>query len=107
MRQVTVDRSGTVYVLDPEAEGIHVFDAAGPYRGLIGRAGSGPGEFRNTGWSGWLGDTLWVTDPALRRVTFFRTDGTVVRIDPAPQIASSKTRLPFSLERCCQAVARF
>lgn len=37
----------------------------------LGRAGSGPGEVQQASSVGWVGDTLWVIDSRLRRITWF------------------------------------
>lgn len=97
VRQVLVDAEDNVFVLDTESRGVHVFSPDGSYRGQIGRSGSGPGEFRSVGWMGWLGDTLWVTDPALRRINYFRRDGVFARIESEPRLWSSRTNMPFSI----------
>lgn len=97
IRQITVDEGGSVYVLDSQSPGIEVFDPDGPYRGSIGRSGGGPGEFRSLGWMGWVGDSLWVTDPASDRASFFTADGSLIRDEPVPKIVSSKTGLEFDV----------
>lgn len=66
---LSVDASGSIYVAQPEDGGVRVFDAAGRYLRRIGHPGEGPGEFRSIGALGWVGDTLWITDPRLGRVT--------------------------------------
>jgi len=48
-----------------------VFDMSGKFVRNIGRDGAGPGEFRQIERFGWVGDTLWVSDPVLRRYTLF------------------------------------
>jgi hypothetical protein len=58
--------------LVPERQ-VHLFDAGGRRVGVIGREGSGPGELRSVGQYGWLGDSLWISDPSLRRITLFGT----------------------------------
>lgn len=50
---------------------IRWFDAKGQALGSSGRRGEGPGEFSVMGAAGRLGDTLWVLDGALSRVTLF------------------------------------
>lgn len=46
--------------------------------GTIGREGEGPGEFSRPSLLGFFGDTLWVMDSRLYRVTYFTPDGTVL-----------------------------
>lgn len=53
-------------------------DSTGPTR-LVGREGSGPGEFRNVSQMGWLGDTLWVGNFPEPRVQFFSDTGALLR----------------------------
>ena len=68
-----------IYVLDPTVFGVHRFDHQGEWSGMIGREGDGPGEFRRPGAMGWLGDTLWVADHRLGRLSFFERSGEFVR----------------------------
>jgi hypothetical protein len=76
---LVVARSGDVYLGDFRNQRILVFDSRGRYGRALGRKGEGPGEFQGLGRFGWLGDTLWVTDQRLGRVTFFGPDGRVLR----------------------------
>ncbi|WP_419167406.1 hypothetical protein [Candidatus Palauibacter sp.] len=46
----------------------------------IGGEGDGPGEFLRAADMGWFSDTLWVSDPAAGRMSFFdRRSGDFVR----------------------------
>jgi hypothetical protein len=54
-------------------------DARGNVR-VVGRRGAGPGEFNSVGQLGWLGDTVWVSDGRLPRVTFFSDTGRLIRV---------------------------
>jgi len=54
---------------------LSVFDASGKLLRVIGREGSGPGELRYIGSVELWGDTLFVADPQLRRVTRWRLEG--------------------------------
>jgi 6-bladed beta-propeller len=56
-------------------KGVTVFDQEGHFVRQIGRAGEGPGEFRQLAAFGWHGDTLWVLDNLLYRVSRFTLDG--------------------------------
>jgi hypothetical protein len=61
----------------------------------FGRGGEGPGEFRRmTAYSGWRGDTLWVTDIGTRRATFIGPDGKLVRVLPFPRPNSARRTIP-------------
>ena len=51
---------------------------------IFSRAGSGPGELRFPLAMGWIGDTLWVSDVALSRVTLFTSSGRLVGTIPVP-----------------------
>ncbi len=57
---------------------IMVFRTDGSYVKTIGRAGGGPGEIRELARFGLLGDTLWTSDWAQRRLTFFSDTGAVL-----------------------------
>ena len=69
---------GYLYAMEGGAfgvKGVLVFDQEGHFIRQIGRAGEGPGEFRQLAAFGWHGDTLWVLDNALYRVASFSLDG--------------------------------
>lgn len=55
-----------------------MFTIDGQFVQTIGRAGGGPGEFRELMRFGVLADTLWTTDWALRRLTFFGDSGNML-----------------------------
>lgn len=46
LRDIAIDRSGNVYLLDVQMNQIQVFDRDGKFLRSIGREGEGPGEFR-------------------------------------------------------------
>lgn len=81
-----VTRSGTVFVSvadGPTTTIVRKYDAAGSFRGNIGRMGSGPGEYQGVEGLGIVGDTLLVVlDPRLRRASLFDTTGTFRRSFP-------------------------
>ncbi len=68
-----------LYVAEDAHRDIRIFDEAGRFRGNVGHMGSGPGEFRRIMDFGWVGDTLWVTDGNLRRITLFDAARKLVR----------------------------
>ena len=72
---VVVNARGEAFVLDGSDPFIKIVSRNGRVVRLMGRVGSGPGEFRQPTRLGWRGDTLWVIDPALKRVTFFDDRG--------------------------------
>jgi hypothetical protein len=73
-----------IYLADPTAPGVYVFDVRGSFVRRIGRAGDGPGEFRWPVTIGLLRDTLWVGDPTTQRVSLFTASGAFVRTLRAP-----------------------
>lgn len=68
------DRLGHLYLSQPLDHNIKVFDDQGRLIRVIGRRGQGPGEFERVQHIGFRGDTLFVTDPQLDRVTFIVGD---------------------------------
>jgi len=75
---LAIDHEGRIYVSQPMDETIRVFDAEGQPVATIGRAGDGPGEFREVRGIGIFSDTLYVSDPTAARVTFFSLTGQVL-----------------------------
>lgn len=73
---VAEDPLGRVWVVDPMAAEIRVFDQSGAHVRTIGRKGSGPGEFERPAvmLSGPDGN-IWVDDARLRRWEVFDTAG--------------------------------
>ena len=68
---LAVTSDGAVYAVQVADGTVLVFDGSGAYRKTIGRRGQGPGEFTRPLQAGTLGDTVWVSDQELRRVSFF------------------------------------
>ena len=90
---MAVSARGVVALGQPDDGGVRLIHPDGRVT-AFGRSGEGPGEFRTPGRLGWLGDTLWIADPTLRRVTYVAPDGTLLRVTPLPredQIAASST----------------
>jgi hypothetical protein len=79
---VQVGTGGEMTVIDSRALSIRRFDARGRLTHRFGRRGAGPGEFRSIRAAGVLGDTLWVADGTLNRVTFFSPTGAVLKTIP-------------------------
>ncbi len=78
---VTASAGSTLVVHDRNPEpALLAFDADGRFLYRIGREGQGPGEYLMIHALGFLKDTLWVTDPRQRRVTWYR-DGEPVRVE--------------------------
>lgn len=82
INSVGVSPKGLVAILQPQDNKILFYNAAGIRVGSFGRSGEGPGEFRNIGFPGWVGDTLRVSDPTLRRTTYVSPEFKLVRSVP-------------------------
>jgi hypothetical protein len=94
--------NGMVYVTQPADLNIRGFDTTGHPVRTIGRSGEGPGEFRMLLSAGFVGDTLYVADQTLRRLSMFTADGQFVRSYEfaSPLIANpSAVLLPTLLHR--------
>jgi hypothetical protein len=76
---VAISSSGQVALADGAAF-VGVIDGSRQVQ-RIGRAGSGPGELQGASSLGWLGDTLWVIDGRLRRISWFHA-GRLIRAMP-------------------------
>lgn len=66
---------GRLFVLQPQERLIRVFDDSGEFEREIGRSGSGPGEFQQPVFIRANGDSVWVIDRALNRLTVFTASG--------------------------------
>ncbi len=75
---------GRFYVQDRGNARIAVFDAGGRFSHGIGRAGDGPGEFGFIYLTGFTGGQLEIWDGARQRITWFTTDGLLLRTLPSP-----------------------
>lgn len=76
-----------VYVVQRHVPEIRVFGRDGRHRQTIGREGQGPGEFETVWAAGLVGDSLWVIDINLRRLSVFTLGGALVStvvFDPVP-----------------------
>jgi len=66
-------------VLNAATSELRLFDRSGRYTRTFGRAGTGPGEFRNPAGLRWYGvDTLMLSDCATARVTLLGSDGRLI-----------------------------
>lgn len=88
-----------VYVGQQGEQEILMYDSDGAYLRTIGRAGSGPGEFRELARFGVLHDTLWAIDWGMRRLTRFSEDGGVLNdLAFEPSVSGDDTAVsPFYL----------
>jgi hypothetical protein len=73
---MAVSRSGLIAITQEQDHAVRLYSPAGRQVARIGREGGGPGEFRDVGALGWVGDTLWVWDHALERLAYVLPDGT-------------------------------
>lgn len=80
IRALRISDGGDVYVLDGLAREVRVLGPQGERLRVIGGPGEGPGEFGLPFDMGLLGDTLWVYDPRLARLTWFDPEGNVLFI---------------------------
>ncbi len=72
----TADAQGHVYIVDESDMSIKVLDAEGKYLRVVGRKGSGPGEFGRISDLALLSDgRLLVTDFETRRTSLFSPEG--------------------------------
>lgn len=76
---IVVDRRGVMHVWQDGDRTIRRFDPGGKELGTVGGPGEGPGEFRMLSIGGTVGDTFWISDPTVRRTTFFAPDGSLLR----------------------------
>jgi hypothetical protein len=87
VRSIAADGDGNVYLAGYGAGGIYVFDGAGKPLRVLGRAGSGPGEFKDRYSLAWTGDTLAVYDPQNGRVELVDRTGNWVASVPSLRIS--------------------
>lgn len=76
---VVVSRQGQIAVWQSQDSRVLRFDTTGKALSSIGRSGEGPGEFRMMSFGGFVGESLWISDPMMRRTTVFGPDGTLLR----------------------------
>lgn len=82
---IRVSSRGVIAVWQTQDFQLRFFDSSGVALGRFGRRGEGPGEFRALGMrAGWIGDTMWVIDPATRRYTMIDERFRLVRSVPWP-----------------------
>ncbi len=93
-----------VFVADVTELKVHEFTPAGAHRRTVGRRGAGPGEFESIGSYGIIGDTLWVADYQLARVTKFVGGRVVGTITPSAAAAASGWATPAALLPDGQAI---
>jgi hypothetical protein len=92
-----VAANGTIAVSQPQDKAVKFFSPTGQLLSKFGRAGEGPGEFQDLNRLGWLGDTAWVLDARLQRLTYISPQRTFLRSVPVQQARPAPTdaaRLP-------------
>ncbi|MES2305527.1 MAG: hypothetical protein V4558_08465 [Gemmatimonadota bacterium] len=81
---LAVSASGVLAVAPIYDNAIRFFSPQGVHIATAGRKGDGPGEFHFITAMGWNGDTLWVADHYLARLTLLSSSGVVLRSLPIP-----------------------
>jgi hypothetical protein len=81
---IAVSNEGVLAVAQDQDGQVRLFDRQGRPVARLGRMGEGPEEFRSVRPLGWVGDTLWVTDYRLFRISFFDSRGNFIRSAPLP-----------------------
>lgn len=81
-----VDDAGNIYVLDQMAQEVRVYDAQGKYVRTVGRPGNGPGELSRGAAAVLIGqgDTVFVADLLLQRMSRYAPDGSDAGTFPIP-----------------------
>lgn len=74
-----VDSRGTIVVSQGQDGRLLYFTEAGVRTGTFGRVGRGPEEFAGVSALGWVGDTIWLYDRVVRRLTFVAPSRTLLR----------------------------
>ena len=79
IKDIKIDKTGDIYVLDQRAANIKVFDNSGNFIKIIGNKGKGPGEFIRPVEMEFFNDTLIVSDSDLRRFSYFDNNGNYIK----------------------------
>jgi hypothetical protein len=79
----------SVIVTQGQDRQLRFYDSAGARQSTVGGPGTRPGEFTRIVRLGWVGDTVWVWDQSLRRLSFFGANGRFLRTAaPLPSFVS-------------------
>jgi hypothetical protein len=83
---IAVDDNENIYVLDQQAQEVRVYDTSGKYVRSIGRPGNGPGELSRGAAAVMIGqgDTVFVADLMLQRMSRYAPDGSDAGTFPIP-----------------------
>ena len=86
---------GFMYSLHPREAVVRRWTGDGAPAGTVGRRGEGPGEFTQPGQMGFFGDSLWVMDYGLYRLSYFDPDGLLLGTSSPEITAVSPGGAPF------------
>ncbi|MEI2720021.1 MAG: hypothetical protein V9E87_07740 [Gemmatimonadales bacterium] len=81
-----VSPKGVMVASQQQDRNFRFFSPDGRPLGTFGRNGEGPGEFRRIEGTraGWIGDTLWLTESGVPRITFVGPDRKLLRMERRP-----------------------
>jgi hypothetical protein len=79
---------GDIIVAEPRLGLVRLIDPGTLEETVVGGRGAGPGEFRAPSSVGHVGDSVWVWDPGLARLTVFLPDLEVARIQRLPLVGA-------------------
>lgn len=85
IRGVEVNGDGLIHVLEGQELRVRVYDDSGRIVRVLGGQGEGPGEFQSAYRFGFIGDTAWVYDLGLSRITLFGPEGDFLRTIRTPR----------------------
>lgn len=77
---------GRIMLSQPREGTVLIYSAKGKLEAKLGRRGEGPGEFRSPTSGGEIGDSLWVFDAQLHRVSYFSRVGRPTRDAKVPML---------------------
>lgn len=77
---IHVAKNGTIYVRHPGDFAMSMFTARGQLVKQFARKGDGPGEVRSPSTSGLVGDSLYISETGLRRLSLYDLEGTPGRV---------------------------
>jgi hypothetical protein len=92
-----VARSGDLVVTQPSEHLVRAVGATGMVRSL-GRMGDGVGEFQNNWDAGLVGDSVWIADFTLKRLTVAGPSLTGPRVIPYPSILTAPSGAQHPLQ---------
>ena len=92
--QVAFGPRDRLFIAQSTEHEVRAYDLDGGLLHRIGGDGEGPGEFRTIAAIGWMHDTLFVTDGALRRFSVFDADGRYIQSFQWTSVAEGVPRPP-------------